>query len=45
MDKDKTSTRRVTPEEIAPTVRIANYIQVAPETAWPDRTIPDPELI
>jgi AraC-like DNA-binding protein len=37
--------RIVTPAEIQPTVRIANYHRVAPGQSWPNRQIPDLQLI
>ncbi len=37
--------QRVTPAQIQPVVRIANYHDVAPLHCWPQRTIPDLQLI
>lgn len=37
--------RIVTPADIQPTVRIANYHRVAPGQSWPNRQIPDLQLI
>lgn len=37
--------RIVTPAEILPAVRIANYHRVAPGQSWPNRRIPDLQLI
>jgi AraC-like DNA-binding protein len=37
--------RIVTPSDYHPTVRISNYTKVRPAACWPDRTIPDYQLI
>ncbi|MHC4885538.1 MAG: helix-turn-helix domain-containing protein [Planctomycetota bacterium] len=42
MDKNKTQT--ILPEEISPSVSVANYITVA-HGGWPQHDVPDPELI